>query len=554
MNNYTIKKMLPRLIIAALLVNMSYWICALAVDLSNILGYSLKSLIDGASGASLTMPDWPTMWASVITGAGLGAVAAGISIAGAAATATMGIGLVWLVLPLLIVAVISVLTAMFVLIIRQALVIILIVLSPLAFVAFLLPNTEKWFNKWRELFFTMLVFFPIFSIIFGGATLAMNLLVTAASSVGKTDPLRGGILMLSGLTVQFLVLFTAPFAVKFSGNLVGGIAGKFQGGLTKMSAPLNKLSKDKLELSQKANMVKYSGDKNYGRFGNAVRRFQNYRRLDKARGAKSDAQMSQLDSEWLAKDSEGIALNNDTLAANNAAAVAKTVQNANFYGAVEIDPRLMGNAMGMGDDEKLKAAVAAQKNKEAREAVDNIKSQVSSDSIAELGKKLSEALAHSDHHAALAIQETLSGKGGAGIAELGNAVSRAQAIDPGGVSSYMASAQGESFRNSLMSTPNLKGTDAATLEWAKAGGAGSLDTVRATASTYGGLKLEDIISQSGSRAQYDSAGVVVGTASNQGSVVRAQVKTKDQAKAILKDKDAVKKLEPDTITYLRSIT
>ncbi|MEO7904841.1 MAG: hypothetical protein ABIR91_03550, partial [Candidatus Saccharimonadales bacterium] len=41
MSNYGIKKLLPRIIIAAILVNVSYWICAIAIDLSNILGYSL---------------------------------------------------------------------------------------------------------------------------------------------------------------------------------------------------------------------------------------------------------------------------------------------------------------------------------------------------------------------------------------------------------------------------------------------------------------------------------------------------------------------------------
>ncbi|RZM21168.1 MAG: hypothetical protein EOO88_34090, partial [Pedobacter sp.] len=40
--NYGIKKLLPRLIIAAILVNLSYWICALAVDASNILGSTLN--------------------------------------------------------------------------------------------------------------------------------------------------------------------------------------------------------------------------------------------------------------------------------------------------------------------------------------------------------------------------------------------------------------------------------------------------------------------------------------------------------------------------------
>ena len=63
-DNYGIKKILPRLIMIAVLVNLSYLICQLAVDLSNILGVGLNNLFSdqlapeinsaaaGASGAS----------------------------------------------------------------------------------------------------------------------------------------------------------------------------------------------------------------------------------------------------------------------------------------------------------------------------------------------------------------------------------------------------------------------------------------------------------------------------------------------------------------------
>lgn len=43
-SNYNIKKMLPRLVIAAILVNLSYYICAVVIDLSNISGHALQDL------------------------------------------------------------------------------------------------------------------------------------------------------------------------------------------------------------------------------------------------------------------------------------------------------------------------------------------------------------------------------------------------------------------------------------------------------------------------------------------------------------------------------
>ena len=47
-SNYGIKRLLPRLIIAALAVNLSFYICAILVDISNIAGYSLQDEIGRA--------------------------------------------------------------------------------------------------------------------------------------------------------------------------------------------------------------------------------------------------------------------------------------------------------------------------------------------------------------------------------------------------------------------------------------------------------------------------------------------------------------------------
>ena len=80
----------------------------------------------------------------------------------------VGIGLVLLLVLLIMAA-------------RQALIVILIIISPLAFVCYLLPGTEKWFKKWRDLFFTMLVFFPAFAVIFGGAQLAGIIIIQNAT-------------------------------------------------------------------------------------------------------------------------------------------------------------------------------------------------------------------------------------------------------------------------------------------------------------------------------------------------------------------------------------
>lgn len=547
MNNYTIKKMLPRLVIAAVLVNVSFWICALAVDLSNIVGYSLKSLLDGIMKNNMTSLSWDSIWSLLITGAGLGGLTAGIGAGAAAATATMGIGLVWLVLPLLILAVISVLTALFVLIVRQALVIILIVLSPLAFVAFLLPNTEKWFTKWRELFMTMLLFFPLFSLLFGGATLAMNILISAAESVGSqagnNDPWRAGILFISGITIQFLVMFSAPFAVKFSGSTVGGIAGKFQGGLTKMSAPLNKISKDKLELSQKSNLVKYNKVGSGGLFGRGVRGFQRFRRRDKALGSKYDAEINRADQEWLA--GEGADYNNKRLAAERATSSAKTEQEKIFREALSTDTDLLIDAAGIGEGsaEKLKAMLADEQAKEIATAISNemnrmkLDASVSITDMTQMAELLEDAMKSGDSVKARAVQNVMLTAGGAGIAAYRDTINGIES-KAGGLSSKESSAMQAMKRNIVENHGGVKSTASDIMMHAVNNAGETLEQVGAKPGTWK-MGAEDMVHQK-------TSSILVAIAAKQIS--------KADAYEMLNTPELAKYLDKEAKAALRAIT
>lgn len=168
--NYGVKKMLPRLIIAAILVNISFFLCQILVDISNIVGNSIGSIIASVANTS---------------GIDIGAKVniSGISnniLAGIAVAATGAAGLAWAsfatLIPLLIAGFVAIIVLLFILVARQALVILLIVLSPLAFVAFLLPNTAKWFESWRKAFIAMLMVYPIAGLIYGMSILASGIL------------------------------------------------------------------------------------------------------------------------------------------------------------------------------------------------------------------------------------------------------------------------------------------------------------------------------------------------------------------------------------------
>lgn len=222
-SNYEIKKMIPKLILVAVLVNISYFICAIAIDVSNILGDSVqKALIDirntvtsySASGGLDFSFENVTEY--VLSAGTIGV--AGFAGAATLASATGGsiVSLVFLLLPALVAGILSVIVALAILAARQAIITVLIVVSPLAFVAYLLPNTEKWFEKWRGLLTTMLLVFPMFSLLFGGSQLASALIIQ------NTDQLSVVIL---ALFVQVAPLVVTPFLIQFSGSLLSRFAG-----------------------------------------------------------------------------------------------------------------------------------------------------------------------------------------------------------------------------------------------------------------------------------------------------------------------------------------
>ncbi len=224
-SNYGIKRLLPRLMIAAILVNISYWIVAIGVDASNIIGVAIKDLFDQiaqsvpTNGSAAQNGEWS--WAAIAGATLTGGVAvAGLTSVAVGIAASAGASLYFL-LPALMGVIVSALVAILVLAARQAVVTILVIISPLAFVAYLLPSTEGYFDRWRTLFMTMLLVFPAFSVIFGGSELAGKAIIHSANPESEN---YFNVIIL-GLIVQVAPLIITPILIKLSGSLIGRIAG-----------------------------------------------------------------------------------------------------------------------------------------------------------------------------------------------------------------------------------------------------------------------------------------------------------------------------------------
>ena len=190
-DNYGIKRLLPKLIVTAIIVNFSYFICGIVVDLSNLIGNSVRDIFENASRD-------PTFTAGtgsdglgalgVATGVATGVAAAVTSVvalvtAGAALSAAATSGGLLPVLGLAASAFMAGFFALLMLGARQAIIIIMIVTSPIAFVLYALPNTNALFKKWVSLFRGLLLLYPIYCFMVGGGFMAAKLIVKDSTGV-----------------------------------------------------------------------------------------------------------------------------------------------------------------------------------------------------------------------------------------------------------------------------------------------------------------------------------------------------------------------------------
>lgn len=234
-SNYGIKKVLPRIIIAAILVNLSYIICTLAVDISNIFGIGLRGVFENIENIAVQNGSI----SDVARNISASSIIAGVIGVGGAATAVGGAlvafggveGAIWMLIPIILSGVFAVVSALITMAARQSLIFILAMISPLAIVAYMLPNTESWFKKWYQLFARMLVFYPLFSILYGASSLASLVIITTSISNNAAANSLGVIL---GLAVRILPLFASIPLMKMSGTVLEKVGGAF----SKLTTPI----------------------------------------------------------------------------------------------------------------------------------------------------------------------------------------------------------------------------------------------------------------------------------------------------------------------------
>ena len=218
-DNYGIKKILPKLIASAILINLSFIISQLFVDTSNLLGVSLSKIFsitkEFSSGSQTYSPAMKISgWANALS---IGAIVAGIF------ALLLNPGIIISLALLLIPMIGALLLAVALLMVRQAVAIMLVVTSPIAIALMLLPNTKSFVDRYKKLASAMWLFYPICAIVVGGSNFAARVFLQMVKSGGTEHDFLYSIMAIAVMTLPF---FATPGILRKTMDGVGGIGSK----------------------------------------------------------------------------------------------------------------------------------------------------------------------------------------------------------------------------------------------------------------------------------------------------------------------------------------
>ena len=218
-SNYNIKKILPKLIITAILVNFSYLIMGVLIDLSQIAGNGIEALIKSVAADGMDANASARASATISTIAGAVTGVAGAAGVGAIALGVIGgPAIILSVVMFIITSLISIFFGFVMLTIRQAAIIMAIVLAPLMMVLYALPNTSTITKKYISTVKALLMLYPMFIFATSAGALASSIIIGTSTDL---------LMIIVGGLLNVLPYFAIPSLTSKSLAGLGAITGAF---------------------------------------------------------------------------------------------------------------------------------------------------------------------------------------------------------------------------------------------------------------------------------------------------------------------------------------
>lgn len=187
LSNYSIKKMLPKIIVAVILANISYTIIKLLADVSNLAGQGVYNFfVEATKVSSFTGPtDLASQFYQSATATVLNII---VFIIGA---------LLWML---------TMVVQIFILSMRDAILIVVAVTAPIVAILYFLPNTKKITSYWLRGLSFVIMLYPMVATVYAAGRVGYQLSVTS-----DTDFISG---LVSRTILILPMMFTPYLAIK----------------------------------------------------------------------------------------------------------------------------------------------------------------------------------------------------------------------------------------------------------------------------------------------------------------------------------------------------
>lgn len=202
---YTIRKTLPRVLIAIIFITLSWTVMKFMIDLSNDVGNGVRAII---YAPFQQMGDFRLDGGAKI----LSSILLGSSIVVFTLIGVLSFGLS---------ALLAVLIGFGVLIIREMIITFLVIIAPIGIACMILPNTRKMWEIWQKSFVSMLVVFPIIT---GMIAIGRVFSITTYAN-GDATGISSSINQIIAYFAYILPYFILPFAFRLAGGVMSTISG-----------------------------------------------------------------------------------------------------------------------------------------------------------------------------------------------------------------------------------------------------------------------------------------------------------------------------------------
>ncbi|MDZ7744464.1 MAG: hypothetical protein U5K77_01760 [Candidatus Saccharibacteria bacterium] len=211
-SSYTVKSALPRMVAATILIALSWELTGFMIAVVHAIGQGIAGLI------LYPFPDAATELSNIVSITTGGALTVGV-IAAVAVAGGLSIILSFLGSALLIIFMVF----MF-LVAREMMILALIIVAPLAIIAWIFPGLNKLWSTWWGYFYKLLFIYPVIMAMLAMGLVFAHMLDDAQTTGGAAGEAQNALIPLFQIAAVVIPFALIPLAFKQAGGAMGSLA------------------------------------------------------------------------------------------------------------------------------------------------------------------------------------------------------------------------------------------------------------------------------------------------------------------------------------------